>query len=426
MSIRKRFSISSDGGLAALLLVIASYGASLAIVNLASGLKVLSLTNSKVLLALTVLAYNTAYTLMSFIWVPIFSNRLSRSSLVSIALIVIGASSLGMALINNAYIIIVLNAIYGLFSSIITPVMTTIITDYVGKDSIALTRLNMASSIGMIIGYMIASFLRSSLGLDAVLLTSGMAILISAFIPLTFPPKYRVIEPRRTSNLPLLPLITGRLRSLPSLLILINNIKSNITNLVVNVVNSINSKMSRKLPLTYLATTILFTAISIFFTPIPAYLRYLGFTDSELFLLALVSITVSTITYRFLRKIIESCSNAWCILLISVGTRAILFMLPSLLKSRIVILVMYILIGASWAGISLSLTMIILCMSEIERREERLSMLNASISIGLILGSLISGPIAEVLGFNYVFLISSILIVLALATYYRAFKVLVT
>jgi len=288
-----------------MLSVIAGYGMSLSVVNLASSLKVFEITYSKSLLSLTVFTYNVLYAFMSSVWSRLFSGRFSRASLAFMSLLIIGVSSTVIGIASNVYLIIIFNALLGMAAAVIMPVMTTIVVDYIGKDSIAVTYVNTSSSIGMILGYTVAALITAKLSIDVLLTIIGILALSLSVIPTFFPPQFKVIEGRRVALKSLVPLITGRLRAIPSV-IAHPNIVSNIKSLMYDISKALKYRLQRKIPLLILGTTTLFTAISLFFTPMPAFLRDLGLSNSEIYILSLISMASSTITYRFLKAYAES------------------------------------------------------------------------------------------------------------------------
>ena len=418
-----------ERGLIAILASILGYGVSLAVINLASGLRVLDITGSKLLLSLTVLLYNIFYAIMSSIWTHVFSGRLSRATIVALSFFLVGSSAILMGLVDNATIIVLLNALLGMFMAVLAPVLTTVLTDYIGKDSIAITYMNITSSIGMLLGYILAIYLTSLLTTKYLLLIVGFTMTSLVGLTPLFPSQFKVIEGRKVSLISLVPHITGRLRAIPSV-ISHPNLVSNIRGLIIDLSKTLHYKFQRRMPLLVVGTSTLFTAIALFFTPMPAYLRDFGLSDSEIYALSLTSIVASTIAYRLIKNLIEDMDKSWRILLTSVGIRTLLFLTPTMILyldyARVALLILYTLIGLSWAGISTSLMRLTLAYSENERRGERLGHLNTSISIGLIIGSIISGPLAESYGVLLTSITSSALVALSLYIYYKAMKALVT
>jgi len=188
-----------ERGLIAILASILGYGVSLAVINLASGLRVLDITGSKLLLSLTVLLYNIFYAIMSSIWTHVFSGRLSRATIVALSFLLVGSSAILMGLVDNATIIVLLNALLGMFMAVLAPVLTTVLTDYIGKDSIAITYMNITSGIGMLLGYILAIYLTSLLTTKYLLLIVGFTMTSLVGLTPLFPSQFKVIEGRKVS-----------------------------------------------------------------------------------------------------------------------------------------------------------------------------------------------------------------------------------
>ena len=410
----------------------AGASAVVSIANLAGSLRILDLTGSALLLSITVLAYNLAFTLMSWFWPAIFVGRLKRRGLLASSTAGMGAGLLAMGLSPNPYIVILGSGVAGAFSALIYPVMVTVLADYYGKDSVAVTRYNTLSSVGFIVGYVAAAAARVRIGTAEMLVITAATSLALTALTALMPQRYVVVEPRRVSYVSLIPQLTGRLRPVPSL-ILTPKVVYNLRRLAVDFARMVARHMQRRLPLTLLATAVLFTAIGTFFTPMPAFLRSVGLNDVEVYVIYLISSVVSTVAYRFIHPLISDSWRAWRLLTAAVAARAPLFLLPTyviLLNGRVepfaVAAAGFVIVGITWAAISSSLTAVILFMAEKERKEERLGHLNAMIGVGTILGSLIAGPIAQEYGYVALSATASALVAIASALYYRAMKALVT
>ncbi len=406
--------------------------AAISIANLAGSLRVLDLTGSALLLSITVLAYNLAFTLMSWFWPAIFVGRLKRRGLLASSSTGMGVGFLAMGLSLNPYIVILGSGIVGAFSALIYPVMVTVLADYYGKDSVAVTKYNTLSGIGFIVGYVAAAAARVRVGTAEVLVVTAVATLTLTGLTAVMPQRYVVVESRRISYVSLIPQLTGRLRPVPSLT-LSPKVVYNLSRLASDFAKMLVRHMQRRLPLTMLATAVLFTAIGAFFTPMPAFLRSVGLNDVEVYVIYLISSVVSTLAYRFIHPLISDSWRAWRLLTTAVATRAPLFLLPTyvvLLNGAVAPLIViaagFIVVGVTWAAISSSLTAVVLLMAEKERKEERLGHLNAMIGVGTILGSLIAGPITQDYGYVALSATASALVAIASALYYRAMKALVT
>ncbi len=420
------------GGSAIYGLVVAS-SVAISLANLAGSLRVLDLTGSTLYLSVSVTLYNLAYTLMSWGWAFIFFGRVSRRGIIIISLSGIAGGLALMAAGRDVTVILIGTTLVGLFSAVISPLLTTILTDFIGWDAAAVNRYNIFSSIGLALGYLVGMFLRPYVGTEVILGLTAAAL--GATIPLTLliPYKYVALEPRRVTYVSFIPQFTGKLRPLPSILFS-PEIAYNMKKLLTDFHKMVRDKLLRRLPLTLIATGALFLGISVFFTTLPAFLRVVGFTDEEVYLIYLYSTIVSTVSYTIIHKQVRKASHAWKPLIASVASRTIIFMLPSVLLyygyikalSVAITVTVFSLVGISWAYISTSLPTIILSLSETERRAERLGHMNAAVGVGTITGSLMSGLTYQVGGYLGVFVTSSAFVAAAAALYVKASKALVT
>jgi MFS family permease len=413
--------------------VVISSSVAISIANLAGSLRVLDITGSAAMLSVVVSLYNIAYTFMSWSWTRIFFGRLSRRGIILVSMSGISAGLMAMAFGPTFWIVALGSVLVGLFAAVISPLLTTLLTDYLGHDAAAVTRYNVFSSVGLSLGYLIGAFLRPYVGTDLILWLTAVAILLLMPLAYLIPHKYVVIEPRRVTYVSLIPQFTGRLRPLPSILFS-PEIIYNFRDLFRDLQWMIRKKLARRLPLTLIATGILFTGISVFFTPIPALLRHLGLNDTEVYLLYMYSTIVSTVSYAAVHRQVKKAVQAWRPLIISTAARTIIFasfipvIFAELPESEIIIAVggIFTAIGITWAYISTTLPTIVLSMSETEKRDERLGHLNAAIGAGTILGSAISGLMYQLLQYEGVLATSSVLVFIASALYIKAQKTLIT
>lgn len=413
--------------------VVISSSVAISIANLAGSLRVLDITGSAAMLSVVVSLYNIAYTFMSWSWTKIFFGRLSRRGIILVSMSGISAGLTAMAFGPSFWVVAAGSVLVGLFAAVLSPLLTTLLTDYLGHDAAAVTRYNIFSSIGLSLGYLIGAFLRPYIGTDLILWLTAVAVLLLMPLAYLIPHKYVVIEPRRVTYVSLIPQFTGRLRPLPSILFT-PEIIYNFRDLLRDLRWMVKKKLARRLPLTLIATGILFTGISVFFTPIPALLRHLGLTDTEVYLVYMYSTIVSTVSYTAVHKQIRKAFMAWKPLIISTASRTIIFasfipvIFANLQKPEILVTVgvIFTAIGITWAYISTSLPTIVLSMSETEKRDERLGHLNSAIGAGTIAGSAIAGLMYQVLQYEGVLTTSSLLVLIAAVLYIRAQKTLIT
>lgn len=413
--------------------VIVGASVAVSIANLAGSLRVLDVSGSATYLSISVTLYNVAFTLMSWSWTRIFYGRLSRRGMIVVALSGLSVGLATMAFGTNLPVVLAGNTLVGLFSALVSPVLTTLLTDYLGKDSVAVTKYNTYSSIGLSLGYLIGGILRVATPTHVIL--ALISALTATLIPLTglIPQKYVIVEPRRVAYVSLIPQFTGRLRPLPSIL-LSPRIMYNFKRLLYDFNKMLRRNLVRRMPLTLVATGLFFAAVSVFFTPTPALMRELGLKDEELYYIYMVSTITSVFSYRFAHRFIQKPPKAWRSLIISTASRIIIFSTPIPLivfsptreAALAISMLIYGLIGFTWSFISSSLPVVILAMSESERRDERLGHMNAAIGTGTILGSLLSGVTMNFAGYIGTSILASALAAASVTVYFRAWKALVT
>lgn len=391
-----------------------------AVINLTSGLRVYALSNSAALLSLTTLIYNLFYTMTSYYYGKIAYRRLSIMELIFASFIMIGFSSLSMALLQNPYVVIAMNAVFGIGAALGSPTLTAAMVNHLMKDNIAVTRYNILVSLGTIFGYLTASFLGFLPSRDILLINSTILLVFSP-LSLMLPSKFRAKMPEKVALAPMLSHLVGKMRTFPAEIIHWEKLIS-FGEAGKEMRKMLRVKIGRASTLTLLGTVILFTAINIFFTPMPAYLRMLGYGDKEIYALYMLSNFTTLLLYDFTRKAVGGWEQTWKVLILSVSFRPFLFLLPLTIRifpSSVVFATLYISIGATWAGISASLPVISMMHSSPEKKGESISKMNAMTSLGAIIGSFIASILSNY-GITYTSLLASGVIAVALLIYRKA------
>ncbi len=198
--------------------IVTGASAVISIANLAGSIRVLDLTGSAFMLSLSVLLYNVAFTIMSWVWPAIFLGRVSRRGMLAFAL---GGMAAGLALMGIPPVpalVVAGSGVVGVSSALVSLVMMTIMADYYGKDSLAVTKYNTYSSVGFVLGYVAAALIRMRVGTPELLMASAATSAVLVALTVLIPQRYVIVEPRRVTYISLIPQLTGRLRPLPSVL----------------------------------------------------------------------------------------------------------------------------------------------------------------------------------------------------------------
>jgi len=165
------------------------------------------------------------------------------------------------------------------------------------------------------------------------------------------------------------------------------------------------------------AMMLAFLSVSLFFTQIPVYMKLrLGLSNGEVFTYLSIHSGVSTLTFTALYGAAASMVSMDKLLEAALAVRAVAFTLPLLLSSLppiLMSLATFIATGATWSMISVSMNSVALELAEPARRGEKIGQLNSATSLGILLGSILSGVIADTLGFAADFLAASALMALS-------------
>ncbi len=401
-----------------------------ALINVSSTLKVFELTSEASLVAAVALTYNVGLATMSKLWPRLFLGRLSRRDLIVLSMVMASLASALIAATEVPGVIVALNFIAGAAYALFSPAMTTVMVDYVGKDSLGVSKFKFISGAGIVVGYGLGSGLRALISHDLILLITSVLIISTSLLTSVFPVRYTVIEPRRVTYVSLIPSVTGRLRNL-AVLIVSPKLRYNLSRFVKDILDLVRAGLRRSLPLLLVGVLTLFTSIMLFFSIYPAYLKLLGFHDSEIYLLSLTASLTSTLIYRLIYGRLDDLRLVWKALYLASLSRFVLFLTPIPLEvspdlMRPVTYTAFVAIGISWALISTSMTLTLIKLSEPERRGERLAQLNLAISAGSILGSILGLALVEIWGFTLCFVLASLLALAASLAFYGASRALAT
>ncbi len=392
-------------------------------------LRILDLTSSASVMSIAVLAYNLAFTLMSLVWHFTIGYRLSSRGLLTLSLSIATAGVAMMAFSSNPVIVLAGSGVVGLSVAIVSPVSISVLVEYTGRDSIAAAIYSFWAGVGGVLGYVSGVFISKSITSNVLELATALAAVLS--ILAVFSPRVIVVlEHRRVSFLSIIPSGTGHLKPLPTVLFS-HELISEFWRIARAFKKAFYKSVARKTPLVLLTTLLFFTAVSLFFTPMPAFLRSLGVRDPIIYsLYTLLSIT-SIATYKYIEKRMSSVESAWRILLSSLASRIALFsiiLIAYKLSSGVLLMFLileFIMLGVTWGGASYSLIAVMLSLSEKGRKSVRIGHQNVMTGAGMILGSLLSTFILKNHGFAITIMLSALFVASSSATAFKAWRAVV-
>lgn len=405
-----------------------AYNVSIGLGNLAMTLRIIELGGNIGDVGLAAFVYNLFFALASPIWPITLIPKTGRKKAITLGMGITAMAFLLASIALYPYQIILLNILYGLGASMIPPALTMIFVEYVDKPRArAIGFFNQVTGLGWLVGLILGS-IPLPISLHYLLLLASIIGMVAVILSHSLLPEpLGIIETRKIAILALIPWISDRARQLPALLFQYPKI-GRLLAVLIDVHKSIRLKLARTLPLLNLGTIILFTAIGLFFTAIPVYLKNnMGLSNNYIFTLNTVAAVVSTVFFTYVSRIAESDDRVWSILLAAVGSRITLFLIPiayanisdSLTLIYVSLIILFMLFGATWSMIAVSLNTIVVSLAEPNRRDERLGQLNTMISVGIILGSILAGITGNI-DYTLSFTVSGVLAGIALVIYYKA------
>ena len=174
-----------------------------------------------------------------------------------------------------------------------------------------------------------------------------------------------------------------------------------------------------------LAIVACFTGTGMFFTQMPTYLRQARGLSDSLVLIALATHSISsTILFETIYTM-ASAVGAQKLLLLGIGCRIVVFIAPLItewMPAMIQALVTYTFTGATWAMISVSANSLAVYLTGMKSGGKAIGVLNSSMGIGLIIGSLASGIVAKLYSLRACFIVASSLMLVSLLILRKALK----
>ncbi len=160
----------------------------------------------------------------------------------------------------------------------------------------------------------------------------------------------------------------------------------------------------------YISVLTGFTGIGMFFTQIPVYMKALGLSDDVVLAFLSVHSLTSTLSFTLIHRIVEKMKPDKSFM-IALAARAIAFTLPPTIVAVMgssMLPALFVLTGFTWSMLSVSMNSLVVLLSEEERKGERMGQLTAVMSLGLLIGSILSGAIVNAFGFSGNFLVAGL------------------
>lgn len=382
-----------------------SFGA--ALYNTLLPLAIVKLGGDVLEYALVNIVYCVFYAIGSW-FLPSVLMGLHRRKILSICCALLFLSSLMTSALLNTLVITLIQVPYALFIALATVVQTNIFIE-LWRGGKGVTLLYVASSVGWIASLVIGSLMRLITASYFILfMISSLGFLIASLTSLTLPSTVGVIESQKVISFKALyRWVIERIRvfnplALPKPVFRIRRFAS--------------------LKLFLLGTCLTYLAIGLYFTVLPIYLkRVIRISDTEFIALSATAGTASLILYLMQLSISENISYLWKAHISSLITRSVLFILPIWLSKSVNYFILYSLLGVTWSFIGSVQNIIASKLAPPRRKDEVIGDMNALVSIGLMMGFIISFTTNH-LGYRQEFIISTITILTSAIINYKAYK----
>jgi len=391
------------------LVVPALFSSSSSIVYMGSALKIAVLGAPPSFLGLANLLYSASYAASSWI-MPQLLRGVPRKTVLT-ALYSVGALiCLAIALSNSVVQVVALQAPLGFVNALAFTLQTALFVDLLRARHRAIYRMYLSSGIGFVLGSLTASAVRRVANLSLATSLSAASLACAAAITTVLPAAAGVVEAGKVVAYRSIPtIIAERMRQLFSALTAPRGFALSL--------RALRKSLGRTIPLFLAGCSATFISIYLFFSVFPIYLRrVMGLSDSVMFLLPVASGSASTAVYALLSRREIDYKVMWRAHIAALLARTALFASPLALGRGLSMpfaaICFYLAVGLTWAFIGSAQNLIMVNLSEPERKDERLGQLNGSVSVGSIAGS-IAATALSYMGYHTVFLAASAIMVLA-------------
>ncbi len=369
-----------------------------ALYNVVLPLLVVDLGGSVIHYAALNAIYNTVYAIASWI-LPSILRGLSRKSVLALCYGILAAIAIATAYAPSIATVIALQVPYALGAALTTVLQTNVFVE-LWRGRRGVTLLYIATSLGWIASLATGSAMRNFVELRSLFLVSSAGFLVAALVTLSFPPTVGIIEAQRVVSLrSLYRWVVERVRML---------------NLLATPRPSFRIGKLSALKLFLIAVGVTYIAIGAFFTALPIYLKKIvKISDTTLLALSATAGLASLALYFIQLRIAEKLEVVWHTHIAALVVRALLFACPPALAAHLhYLFILYAALGATWAFVGSIQSMIASSLAPPGRKDEILGNMNASMSIGLVIGYAIA-TLADIMGYTTVFVIASTLIAIA-------------
>jgi MFS family permease len=177
--------------------------------------------------------------------------------------------------------------------------------------------------------------------------------------------------------------------------------------------------LTREIPLIFAASFLFTLSANLFFTSYTPYLKYVGLTDSEVFLLNIYIVAANAFTSQFLLKRFSG-KVSHAVASKALITRAIGMLLAAVFASLVTdtrifytTMVVYALLGAAYATININLNSLLFRALPVGKQGGLLGVFSSLNGIAFLIGAFASGYISYYFGYTTTFFLAAMLVFLA-------------
>jgi MFS family permease len=270
---------------------------------------------------------------------------------------------------------------------------------------------NFFTGLGFSLGMMVGAFWLSFESLRTLFLALATISVVGVVMS-----TYMIKEPLVTIERHAISVITSEIvdhiRYFPTLMVNLPELFN-----ISNWSKMIRSRLLRDLPYFYLSSAILFTAFSMFFTPLPTYYRSIGASNSNVFLLLLIhgfTLTFASILVRRLSRKSEKLllRSGLLIRIVAFLAFAVASATGFFVGRDWSIAVIMVLTGISWPFYWVPSLTFLSKIADQNRLGEAQGTLNSMIGLGNVLGSLFSGYLVTIMNYQLNFVSSVIMMII--------------
>ena len=349
----------------------------------------------------------------SILWANYSDRSGNRKIFILFAFLSTSLTFLLLAISNSVGQFLIFYAAQGFLITAAVPISGMLIVEGSpkGQWELQIGLFNFIGGVGWALGLLLGAT-----SLDIRTLFMICLILCDASFLLSF---FWIVEPRATFERESLAIFIPRLhRTLPSTIIHLPIVWER------RIFRTLRNGVTPNLPLYYIGTLMIFMGATSFFTPLPVYMKFLGISLGNIFLIFFVNAIISVVSYPLVARLSQKWDDKK-LLTYSALSRMVLFaatVFTSFLPTSGISLFLALIVGLggfTWSFIAVCGVALVPKLSMLGKEGSSMGVYNAMSSLGGVVGAILGSTVAYTLSYEVSFIFSAALVAIGLVAFIK-------